>query len=180
MKARWFICPMALLIIAFSTSGLWSHDENETQTTDHAATETDDGLRLELNLTPEAASVGKLATLRASFKRNGEPAGPVMFKLIFWHVEDEKEVFHTRFLAPDATVEWRHQFYDGAPHRVTLIAQLLSEGAIPVQVQMNIDVHAIQPPTAITVRTMLFLLGVTALSMAIGFAGAVKLSTFGA
>ncbi len=175
MKARKHTYLMARLLLAFSPEDLWAHGERETLTTDHAVTETEDGLRLELKLTPDAAVVGELATLSASFTRKGRPAGPVACELVFWHIEDQREVFHTRFLSPDGTIEWRHQFFDGAPHRVTLTAEPVSEGSAPVRVRMNIDVEAVHPPTSVVIRTMLFLLGVTALSMAVVFVGAFRL-----
>ena len=77
-------------------------------------------------------------------------------------------------MAPDGTFQLHYQFTDGANHRVTVSGRDTGDTNAPLYAAMNVAVHAIQPPAPIVARTLLFLLGITALAMVLGFAGALK------
>lgn len=120
---------------------------------------------------PEAhrARVGDLAFLIAELTDEGVPVPNVSYSLTFHHVEGDKDVFSTTFTAPDGSMVWGHQFFDGAAHKLTLVATPLDAPSKSITAEMVIGVEAIQPPGHILARTLALLLGVTAVAMVVGY-----------
>jgi hypothetical protein len=113
-----------------------------------------------------------LAFLFANLTENDQPVANVDYALTFHHIEDEKEVFSTRFFSPEGTVEWGQQFFDGADHRVTLTATSTDGLFDPITAEMVIGVEAIQPPGHIVARTLGLFLVLTAGTMFVDYVSA--------
>lgn len=147
----------------------------DIKTSDSAVVESSSG-RMQIRLSPPSATVGNLATLSGWFEPNVRQGGPIEFTLSFVNLDHDREVFQTRVMAPDGTFQLRYQFTDGASHRVAVSARPAGDTNAPLDAAMNVTVHAIQPPAPIVARTLLFLVGVTASAMLLGFVGALKFS----
>lgn len=172
----------AVLLMSLATGSACAHDahpqpERDVKTTDKFIAVTSSGDRIELHLTPEFATVGHMATLEGAFTQKDKAAGPVVFSLAFVNLDHNKEIFRTQFQTPDGTFRLQHQFTDGAAHRIELTALPASAlAAAPMVAEMNIAVHAINPPQIIVFRTLAFMLGVIAVFMGLAFFATVKLS----
>lgn len=179
---------------------IWAHEDSHTPAAtirDHITAEKN-GYQLSLRLVPRSAldsqasaqqlaelapgaakspagetyqaQVGDLAFLLAEFSQAGKPAQPVVFKMKFRHLEDDKEVFAVSLISADGKMNWGQQFFDGAEHSITLVAEPLEPGTFePLAVEMTIAVTGIQPPVPVVIRSLMLLLIITALAMIIGY-----------
>ncbi|MCF6312128.1 MAG: hypothetical protein L3J39_06730 [Verrucomicrobiales bacterium] len=119
---------------------------------------------------PYQARVGDLAFLIAELSQAGKPVKDVRFKMKFHHLEDDKEIFAVALISADGKMNWGQQFFDGAEHSITLIAEPVEAGAFePITVEMTIAVIPIQPPASVIIRSLILLLSITALAMMIGY-----------
>jgi hypothetical protein len=85
-------------------------------------------------------------------------------------VEDDKAVFETTTRAPTGSSFQRLQFFDGAPHTVTVTAQPVGqEQMTPLRAAFEMEVEGLQPPMAVKIRTLCLLIGILVVGMAAGF-----------
>jgi hypothetical protein len=135
------------------------------------------GWTLAVRATPPQGTVGELVRFDIALRqKNGTPAAAAdadaaEITLVMHHVEDDKAVFQTAVYTRGGEASQQFQFFDGAPHTVTVTATPGGSGAVvkPLQVQFDMDVEGIHPPRAVQVRTMALLLGVVAIGMVAGF-----------
>lgn len=131
------------------------------------------GWTLSVRTTPPQGIVGKLVRFDIDLSQKGgipSDADSAEIAMVMHHVEDDKAVFETAVYTRQGHASEQFQFFDGAPHTVTVTAK--PGGAVdvnPLQVHFDMDVEGIHPPTAIKVRTIALLLGVMVVGMAAGF-----------
>jgi hypothetical protein len=126
--------------------------------------------QLELRLLTPSPRVGQLAELAATARDASGAAIAARFLLRFRQLEHDVEVFSTELDAPDGHLAWKGQFFDGAPHRVELIATPLAAGAgEPVTAMLETEVEAIPPPFSASAKAFVLLMTVAAAAMAFGF-----------
>ncbi len=136
------------------------------------------GWALEVHPTPDQGTVGQQVRFDMRLTKDGEVfAGATEMSLELHHIEDDKSIFQTDILASAGETSQRLQFFDGAPHRVTVTARPASSGpgaASPLQAVFDMDVNGIQPPMAVKLRTMGLLIGVLVIGMVAGWLCPVK------
>lgn len=125
---------------------------------------------LELRLLTPSPRVGQLAELAATARDASGAAVASRFQLRFRQLEHDVEVFSTELSAPDGQLAWKGQFFDGAPHRVELIATpLAAAGGEPVTAMLETEVEAVAPPFSASAKAFVLLMAIAALAMAFGF-----------
>lgn len=171
---KWLL--ILILSLGFFTS-LVADTEEEIKTTDHAEIKGIQGDKLTIKLVPEHATVGKMAKLKASYLNKNGIGETVIYDLSFFHIEDNKEVYHTVFFSgKDGLMDIEHQFFDGAAHKIILKAlPEKGESQTSLKVEMTIDVEGIDPPTPVVFRTLFFLIGCSALALAMGYILSIKI-----
>ncbi len=130
----------------------------------------DNGWNLEVHSTP-TATVGQLAPFEVVLKQNDTVfSDPTQTSIVLHHVEDDKAVFQATTYAQAGQTAQKIQFFDGAPHTVTITAQPSEQPQVPpLQAVVEMDVKGLQPPMAVKIRTLSLLIGVLIAGMAGGF-----------
>jgi hypothetical protein len=129
---------------------------------------------LEVQPTPEQATVGEPVQLAIVLKKEDKIfAAPMQVSIDIHHLEDNKAVLHTQTIAPDGATSLRFQFFDGAPHVVTVTAQPIEGMALaadvpPLRAVLDMDVTAVHPPAGVQLRLMAILIGVLVVGIMIG------------
>jgi hypothetical protein len=128
---------------------------------------------LEVHPTPAQAMVGQLVQFSITLNKDGKVfAHPTRVLIDVHHVEDDKTVLQATTYAPDGRTAPLLQFFDGAPHTVTVTAQPVEADdtpAVPLQAVVAMDVVAMHPPMAVKIRTLALLLSVLVAGMVGGF-----------
>ncbi|MCR9141830.1 MAG: hypothetical protein NXI24_06230 [bacterium] len=114
------------------------------------------------------ATVGDIAYLVLRLERGGRPVRGAQFQLSFDHIEDDKLVFETNSGATDGSWVWGQQFFDGAQHRVRILARERSGGEA-LDAQFVVAVEGLSPPAGSIFRSLFLLLSVVALGMVAGY-----------
>ena len=129
------------------------------------------GWVLDVRTTPTHATVGQMLQFDVVLSKDGAVfPEATQTTLLLHHVEDDKAVFETTTHAQTGASSQRFQFFDGAPHTVTITAQPLSQDqATPLQAVFEMEVEGLQPPMAVKIRTLVILIGVLVVGMAAGF-----------
>jgi hypothetical protein len=131
------------------------------------------GWTLAVQATPSQGTVGKLVRFDIDLRQQGatpSEADGAEIRLVMHHVEDDKAMFETTVYTRQGHATEQFQFFDGAPHVVTVTAQPGGAVAVqPLQVRFDMEVEGIHPPTAIKVRTIALLIGVMVVGMVAGF-----------
>jgi len=133
----------------------------------------EDGWELEIRASPMPATVGQLVQF-AIWLRKDDTVFPGMTDVAIAVVnqEDAQTVLGTHLLAPQGHTLQSLQFYDGAPHAVTITARPVGgevSTVAPLTAVLGLDVVALHPPMAVKIRMMAILLGVFVVGMALGF-----------
>jgi hypothetical protein len=128
---------------------------------------------LDVRPTPASATVGQLVQLAIVLSRNAQ-VFPHATRLAIEvrHVEDDTVVFQASPYAPHGRAVQRLQFFDGAPHTVTVTAYPADADnapLTPLQAVVPINVAALHPPLAVKIRTLVLLLSVLVAGMMAGF-----------
>ena len=119
-----------------------------------------EGWAFQVRPQPATATVGQLVELTLA--------------LTHAHQEEEKVVFRTTLHTQGGTLTPQLQFFDGAPHRLTVTARPDTGAAptvAPLTVTQDLEVTALHPPLGVQLRLLLLLLGVLVIGMAVGFFG---------
>lgn len=131
------------------------------------------GWRLTVRPTPAQATVGQLVRFDIALSKTDSvpaKADTARITMAMHHVEDDKMVFQTTLYTRQGQASEQFQFFDGAPHTVTVTAVPGSaEVHAPLQVKFDMDVAGIHPPMAVKLRTLALLLGVMVVGMVAGF-----------
>jgi hypothetical protein len=128
------------------------------------------GWLLNIRTTPTHATVGQLLQFDVVLSKDGTVfPEATQTTLLLHHVEDDKAVFETTTRAQTGASSQRFQFFDGAPHTVTISAQPVGQGQVPLQAVFEMEVEGLHPPMAIKIRTLFILIGVLVIGMAAGF-----------
>ncbi|MDH3603755.1 MAG: hypothetical protein OEU26_29445 [Candidatus Tectomicrobia bacterium] len=129
------------------------------------------GWVLDVRTTPTHATVGQLLQFDVMLSKDGAVfPEATQTTLLLHHVEDDKAVFETTTRAQTGASSQRFQFFDGAPHTVTIRAQPVDQDEVtPLQAVFEMEVEGLQPPMAVKIRTLFILIGVLAVGMAAGF-----------
>ena len=129
------------------------------------------GWVLDVRTTPPHATVGQLLQFDVVLSKDGTVfPDATQTTLLLHHVEDDKAVFETTIHAQTGASSQRFQFFDGAPHMVTITAKPADqEQGPPLQAVFEMEVEGLQPPMAVKIRTLLLLIGVLVVGMAAGF-----------
>jgi hypothetical protein len=158
----------SLLFILFNQSLVYAEDHNQSVEKRVA----NDSSELIITFTPGKATVGELTTISGEVrdKQNGLVPN-VKVKITTHHVEDDKPMFSGEFLSLDGTFTWDNQFFDGAEHNVIVTASPTEESIQfePITSEYLIDVEGYHPPKTIVVKTLLFLILITAISMMLAY-----------
>lgn len=115
------------------------------------------------------ARVGELAFFVAELTEDGAPVAAVDYTLRIEQVEGDKQIFSTTVHAPDGVMNWGQQLFDGAAHRVSITAASTDSSFAPITANMVLGVEAVQPPSHVVARTLLLLVGLTAVAMIAGY-----------
>lgn len=129
-----------------------------------------DSAQLALSFDPPSGTVGKLVTIRAvATDPDSKPLANVRFTVRLHHLEDDKDMYTSTFVAPDGTFTWRNQFFDGAEHQIIVTAAPVESGAFtPVTAAYTMDVEAICPPDNVVARMWTFHMAIVVAGMACG------------
>jgi hypothetical protein len=131
----------------------------------------DGGWLLDVRTTPTHATVGQLLQFDVVLSKDGARfPEATQTTLLLHHVEDDKAVFQTTTHTQTGSSSQRVQFFDGAPHAVTITAQPVGPAQMtPLQAVFEMEVEGLQPPMAVKIRTLCILIGVLVVGMAAGF-----------
>jgi hypothetical protein len=132
-----------------------------------------EGWELQVLPQPAMATVGQLVNLTIALTQERQVWPHVLdVDLTAASLEDGREVFRTTLHTEGGELSPRLQFFDGAPHRLTVTARP-GTGAgptvAPLTVTQDLEVIALHPPMGVKLRLMALLLGVLVLGMAVGF-----------
>ena len=128
-------------------------------------------LTLRATLDPDNPAVSFLPVLTGQLlDSSGAAVENVTYVITAYHLEDEKDMTKISFLAPDGTFSWSYQFFDGAPHRLTVAAAPAEGGSRfdSLQVESEIEVFGFGPPLAVKIKTTAYLLLVVLAGMIVG------------
>jgi len=162
------------LVPASSVSAEAGHTHTAAEASPaHQVVRGENGWELEVHASPVPATVGHLAQYAIWLRQNGEVfPGLTEVWLEVVNQEEDRTVLGTRLLAPQGYTAQSVQFYDGAPHSVTIAARPASgeePNSAPLTAVLSVDVVALHPPVAVQVRMMAILLGVLVVGMVVGF-----------
>lgn len=133
----------------------------------------DSGWGLAVSLPPAPASVGQLVPFTMILSKNGQVfPHATRLSIEVRHVEEDRVVFQATMYAPDGQTLQRLQFFDGAPHTMTVTAQPADADdttMAPLQAVFPINVVGVHPPVAVKIRTLALLLGMLVVGMVVGF-----------
>ena len=136
---------------------------------------------------PRRPRVGTLARLEATLEHDGIAARATRFWIEIENTESDTTTFRGRFDAPDGHLDWRHQFFDAAPHRVAIRATALEEppgsgmapagggGPTPpspppfIETELYLSVEGVEPPLSLRLRLLGFLVAAVAVAMTLGY-----------
>jgi hypothetical protein len=168
------LCLCGALVPVSSVSAAADHIRTAAEASPaHQVVRGDHGWELEVHASPMPATVGHLVQCAIWLRQNGEVLPRTMeVWLAVVNQEDDRTVLGTRLLAPQGYTSQSLQFYDGAPHTVTIAVRPVGgeeERRAPLTAVLGLDVVALHPPVAVQVRTMAILLGVLVLGMVVGF-----------
>ncbi len=133
----------------------------------------EDGWELTVASTPTQGTVGKHVQFAMALTKDGAVLmETTQFSLALHHIEDDTPIFKTDIYAPRGETVQRVQFFDGAPHRVTITAHPADRAhglQPPLQAVFAMDVQGLQPPLTVKLRTMTLLVGVLTIGMVVGW-----------
>lgn len=140
---------------------------------DFPAAESNGEIAVRLELTPHTSATGRLTEIQGAVTdpHSGQPVPNAQITLAMIHAEDGIQVFRTLLPAPGGEFNWRHQFWDGAPHYLEIQVTPGPGGSAftPLTRRVAVDVEGAAPPAAVKVKLMAWLLGVMTLGMLGGY-----------
>ncbi|MGE3539499.1 MAG: hypothetical protein AB7N91_18960 [Candidatus Tectimicrobiota bacterium] len=181
--AREALQPGNLVVFCLLTAGLLALGSPHARAQEHAhsapvnsgtqVAQGGDGWELTVQPQPASATVGQLLDLGIVLKKDGQIwPRPLEVLLQASSQEDGKDILRTTLWTQSGQMTPRLQFFDGAPHSVTVTARPLAGSAgevAPLTVTMGLEVLALHPPMAVKLRILALLLIVLVGGMVAGF-----------
>lgn len=149
------------------------HHSGEGNQTPIVQSAENDRVKLTVSLNPGVSIVGHPTEITGQIvdKATGRPVRNSLVKLNAHHIEDDKTMMHTEFVAAEGSFSFDNHFFDGAKHNLTISIESTDASAIKfeaVGITIPVEVVGVQPPTDVKVKTIIFLLIVMALGMVLG------------
>lgn len=135
------------------------------------AVSSDQGGMVQLQLLTPQPRVGELASLIARFTDDQGRLQPARFRLQVTQLGYAREVFTTEVAAANGILQWHGQLYDGSDHRLAVQAIPWSAtwaAGKAARAELDVAVEGVAPPTRSIVKSLGFLLAITALGIALG------------
>ncbi|MCL1467339.1 hypothetical protein [Argonema galeatum] len=148
-----------------------SHEDSRQR--ENAAITTSSGIKLELT-GDNNATVGQLAKfkIQAIDTKTNKPASNLALKIKTIQLEDNWVAFaYTGTTDAKGEFEWRHQFFDGAPHQVEVEFANKNRTAtefLPLQVNRAIAVQGIAPPLSVRLIALAYFTGIIGIGLLLG------------
>jgi len=177
MKLRTFLIAGLVLALTMITSPLLAQNNHqqsgEVNQTPIVKSAENGRVKLTVKLNPGVSAVGHPTRITGQIadKATGRPVSNVLVKINAHHIEDNKTMLHTEFVAVDGSFSFDNHFFDGAEHNLTFTAEPTAASSIrfeTVSTEFPVEVVGVHPPTDVKVKTMIFLLGIIALGMVLG------------
>lgn len=111
--------------------------------------------------------VGQLSILPGILK-SSKNIFPVRYKIEIQNTEHEEIVFRAETLSDDGNLNWKYQFFDGAPHKI-LISIFDNKNQPVLSDYFITEVEPVEPPFFSIVRSMVLLLIITAIGIITGY-----------
>ncbi|WP_141734920.1 hypothetical protein [Oligoflexus tunisiensis] len=164
---------LVLLLVFWPNTPLKAHGSHEHAAPPSAPEHHEDDLggTVTIQLLTAEPRVGRLAELTARYQNAKGLAKAARFQVQVTQLEHERQVFYTEVEAPDGLLHWQGQFYDGSPHRVTVLATPLTETREPgtsARAELDVDVIGVEPPLPSVIKSFGLLMFVTALALILG------------
>lgn len=148
------------------------HKQRSTAQTSHV-TQGENGWALQVDSTPAQGTVGQQVRFDIALTKDGEVSTEeTALSLELHHIEDDKNIFKTNILTPHGKTSQHLQFFDGAPHQVTITAHPVNRAqafAQPLQTAFEMEVNGIHPPMGVKLRTLAVFMGVLVIGMVVGW-----------
>lgn len=165
----------ALLVVNLvDTNHDHTHGDAHSLAQETPAVQTSQGLKLEL-LGGEEAIVGQPALFSVNVQDSvtGYSVEDVRLNVQTVSLEHEWTAFAYQGVPDEAgQLTWQQQFFDGAPHRITVEVSP-QPGSVrqfqPFQVTQDVEVEAVQPPLVVQFITLFYFTLILLLGLAIGF-----------
>lgn len=165
---------VVLLVINISAELASAHGEAAHDgVTVPAAVQQSQGIRAELS-GDITATVGKMAAQTVAITdAAGNPFSEVNLRIQVVGLEHDELVFSHK-TKPDAkgVFSWQEQFFDGAPHQITVDVTPLAgsnQPFAPFQVAHPVEVEGIAPPLPVRLIGLLYFTAVYVLGLGLGF-----------
>lgn len=163
----------SLLVSGISVASAQEHAQKPNRSQRGHVVQRADGWSLEVQPQPDSATVGQLLALAIALKHDGRVWPHSMaIELVATNQEEGREVFRTTLHTQPGQPAPRLQFFDGAPHRLTVTArpyEAPGQEIPPLTATLDLEVLALHPPMAVKLRLMALLLVVLISGMAAGF-----------
>lgn len=161
---------LSLLLLSATSEPAAAHEAHRAAPQDGSVAERSEaGQVLSLNFVTAQPRVGELSELRAQLLDRAQRGVPARFRLTVTQLEHQREVLATEILAPEGSIQWKGQFYDGSAHRIDLTATPLAGGSA-LHVARDVDVAGVAPPPTAIAKSFGVLLLIVAFFVATGCA----------
>jgi hypothetical protein len=130
--------------------------------------------RLVISLDPQqGAAVGDMIKVSARVvDTSGRPVTNVLYRVGYWHIEDEKTVFgFSNAAAPEGSLSWEYAPFDGVPYEVRVTAAATPQSSVQfgsLSANPVAFVEALAPPLRVKLLSTLYLVAVVGLGVATG------------
>jgi hypothetical protein len=163
----------ALLLMVWPPSPVKAHGSHQHSKPAPAplqAEDTQDGDRIDLRILSSEARVGELTAIEADYRDTQGHLKPARFRLEVTQLEHDQLVFATDIAASNGSMSWQGQLFDGSTHRVTVTAAPIhaAPDQKPARAERDLEVTGVAPPLLAVVKSLGFLLLVTAAALLIG------------
>ncbi len=131
------------------------------------------GLEMELS-GDTSATVGQIANFRVRMMdtKTRQPATDVVLKVTTTQLENNWVAFaYQGVLDRSGTFAWKQQFFDGAPHSITVEVSPQANSVLPFkpfQVAKTIAVEGVAPPLQIRLTSLLYFTGIIVVGLLLG------------
>jgi hypothetical protein len=126
----------------------------------------------------QQATVGQLATLQAKLTntQTNQPVANAVFTITATQLENNWIAFsHQGTADAQGQLVWQQQFFDGAPHRIEVIASPKNTSSKnnslvqPLRAAREIEVEGVAPPLSVRLISLFYFTSVLGMGLAVGF-----------
>jgi hypothetical protein len=163
----------ALMLLVWPYSPLEAHGSHQHSKVVPAplqAQASHEGDSIDLKILTSEARVGELTAIQADYRDAQGQLKPARFRLEVAQLEHDQLVFATDIAAASGTMNWQGQFFDGSTHRITVLAVPFpaAPGHKAARAERDLEVTGVAPPLRSVVKSLGFLLLITAAALLIG------------